>query len=159
MGIINCADEWLGYLSEDIRVASEKVYPDTLRVFKYSKNRAVTTMVASKDLADIAASELHPMILHRGRRIVDNLINSGWHKSKPNQPIPHKLSELAFIPSLDEVKIRVNWERENYFRGKEYAIAASPVSAASNPDLSSFLSPLLLDVKTRAIEKNFWYQN
>lgn len=152
MGIINCADEWLGYLTEDIRVAAEKVYPDTLRVFKYAKNRSVTTMQASKDLADIAASELHPLIQHRGRRIIDNLINSGWHKSKAGEKISQKLSELAFIPSLDEVQIRVGWEKESKFRGNAYTVAGSPISAASSPDLSGFLSATLMDVKARSVD-------
>ncbi len=149
MGIINCADEWLGYLGEDIRVAAERVFPDTLRVFKYAKNRSVTTMQAAKDLADIAASELHPMILHRGRRIIDHLINSGWHK---NEIQKNETQELAFVPVLDETDIRVGWEKRNAFRGNEITIAASPISAASNPDLYSFLSPLLLDIRARSLE-------
>ncbi|RYY00667.1 hypothetical protein EON78_00495 [bacterium] len=149
MGIINCADEWLGYLSEDIRVAAEKVYPDTLRVFKYAKNRAVTTMKAAIDLADISASELHPLILHRGRRIIDNLVNTGWHKDQVQK---ENNQDLAFVPVLDETEIRVGWERENHFRGNEISIAAAPVSAASTPDLSSFLSPLLMDIRARSVE-------
>lgn len=149
MGIINCADEWYGYLSEDIRVAAEKVYPDTLRVFKYAKNRSVTTMKAAIDLADIAASELHPLILHRGRRIIDNLISTGWHKNLKNK---ESIQDLAFVPVLDETNIRVGWERENVFRGNELSIASSPVSAAFNPDLSSFLSPLLMDIRARSVE-------
>src|SRR5690606_16215329 len=97
MGIINCADEWYGYLSDDIRVAAERVFPDTLRVFKYARNRSSTTMQAARDLADIAASELHPMILHRGRRIIDHLVTSGWHKAKSNSEKPvMDIKELAF---------------------------------------------------------------
>lgn len=149
MGIINCADEWYGYLSEDIRVAAEKVYPDTLRVFKYAKNRSVTTMKAAIDLADISASELHPLILHRGRRIIDHLINSGWHK---NQKPKEFNQDLAFVPVLDETNIRVGWERENFFRGNELSIASSPIPASFTPDLSSFLSPLLMDVRARSVE-------
>lgn len=152
MGIINCADEWHGYLGEDIRVEAEKVYPDTLRVFKYARNRSSTTMQAAKDLADIAASELHPMVLHRGRRLIDHLITAGWHKSGERSVSSPDAQELAFVPSLDEVEIRVGWERQGHFRGHEFTIAASPVSAASTPDLSSFLSPLLLDVRARSIE-------
>ena len=149
MGIVNCADEWLGYLEEDIKLASERVYPDTLRVFKYSKNRAVTTMKAAIDLADISASELHPLLLHRGRRLSDELIKSGWHN---NKKINTKKPELAFSHTLDENEISLNWERNNYFEGDDFSIASSPISGSSTPDLSSFLHPLLSDVRSRYLE-------
>ncbi|MFN8673763.1 MAG: class I tRNA ligase family protein [Candidatus Sericytochromatia bacterium] len=153
MGIVNCADEWLGYLEEDIKLASERVYPDTLRVFKYSKNRSVTSMKAAIDLADIAASELHPLLLHRGRRISDELIKSGWHN---NKKINTKKPELAFSHTIDENDITLNWERNNYFEGDDISIASSFISGASSPDLSSFLHPLLADIRARYYqEKGF----
>lgn len=147
MGIVNCADEWLGYLEDDIRLASERVYPDTLRVFKYSKNRAVTTTKAAIDLADIAASELHPLLSHRGRRISDEVIKSLKGKVKN-----FKKLEPAFSPSLDENEIRLGWERNNFFDGDDLLIASSPISCSSPPDLSSFVTPLFADIRARHLK-------
>jgi glutamate dehydrogenase/leucine dehydrogenase len=78
MGIVNCADEWMGYLESDIRDAAEHVYPDTLEVFQYAKDHKLTTTEAADQLADAKATILHPLIGHRGQRIIQYLIESGW---------------------------------------------------------------------------------
>lgn len=155
MGIVNCANEWQGYLSEDARQAAERVFPDTLRVFKYAHSRNTTTAQAANDLADMAASEVHNEMGHRGRRIIDHLIQSGWSEFKPGQTpeIADQTSEPVFVPALDEKPLRVQWEREGYFHGRGYTLAATPISTASSPDLGGFLSPLLLDVRARALEE------
>lgn len=159
MGIVNCADEWQGYLPEDVRLAAERVYPDTLRVFKYARNRYTTTTQAAIDLADMAASELHPMLGHRGQRIIDHLVQSRWGDY---QPQPQALVdagagtpvEPAFVPALDEPTLRVRWEREGrYQSSSKHRLAATPISTASSPDLASFLSATLLDVKARAMHQ------
>jgi glutamate dehydrogenase (NAD(P)+) len=80
MGITNCADEWLGYLAEDIRLAAERVYPDTLRVLEHARRLGITTVQAADELADVAASEVHPLHGHRGRRIINHLIASDWRQ-------------------------------------------------------------------------------
>lgn len=155
MGIVNCADEWQGYLAEDVRLAAERVFPDTLRVFKYARNRYSTTTQAANDLADMAASELHPLLGHRGRRIIDHLINNRWADG-PNSPGPKRRATLepAFVPVLDEPPLRVRWEREGAFvaNGKT-TLAATPISTASSPDLASFVSSVLLDIKARALNQ------
>ena len=155
MGITNCADEWLGYLEEDVRLAAERVYPDTMRVLKHAQQLGVTTVQAADQLADIAASELHPLLGHRGRRIIDRLIESGWHenghprKKGADQRAP---ADLAFDPGLDEPGIRLSWEKQGRFQGAGAAVAAAPVSTSSRPHLGSFLSPLLMDVHARTRE-------
>ncbi len=148
MGITNCADEWYGYLREDIQIAAEKVFPDTLRVLRHARYLAVTSTEAADELADIAASELHPQLGHRGRRIVDHLLASGWkHDKRRRKPV----RDLPFEPALHEPGIRLRWEKEG-FAGNGTAIAATPVSTASRPNLATIFSATLMDVQARASE-------
>jgi len=149
MGIMNCADEWSGYLEEDIRLAAERVYPDTLRVLHHAKALHISTAEAADRLADIAASELHPILGHRGRRIVDHLIRSGWsepdRRGDDRQNMQHR-----FTPAADEPRIYREAERRGDFSGDGPAIAAMPLSTAARPHLGMFLSALLMDVAARA---------
>jgi len=150
MGITNCADEWLGYLADDIRLAAERVYPDSLRVLRHARNLFVTPAQAANELADIAASELHPLLRHRGRRIIDHLIASDWCGNKTHRQ--KKNVQLGFDPAIEEPRLRLAWERQGRFSGEGTALAATPISAASIPNLSSFVAPLLLDVRARYLE-------
>lgn len=155
MGIVNCADEWQGYLAEDVRLAAEQVFPDTLRIFKYARTRNTTSTQAAIDLADMAASELHPMLGHRGRRIMDHLVHSRWQQFTPETAFRDTTPRLepAFIPALDEPRLLVKWEQAGRFQADaQYSLAATPISTASNPDLGSTLSALLLDIKARALQ-------
>jgi glutamate dehydrogenase/leucine dehydrogenase len=148
MGIINCADEWFGYLEEDVRLAAEHVYPDTLRVLRHARSLHISTAEAADRLADMAAAELHPIIGHRGRRIVDHLVRRQWsrplHIAKP-QARPH----LVFVPAADEPRLHREADRRNAFSGSGQAVAAMPLSTSSRPHLGMFLSPLLMDVEAR----------
>ncbi|MBI2944584.1 MAG: class I tRNA ligase family protein [Candidatus Wallbacteria bacterium] len=150
MGIVNCADEWHGYLDEDIQFAAERVYPDTLRVLRHARELGITTREAADKLADVAAAELHPLLGHRGRRIIDHLIDSGWHT--PGERKVRRRAPPAFVPALDEPELRVAWQRDARFAGAGHSVAASPVSAACRPSLATFFSPVLLDVRARALE-------
>ncbi len=150
MGIMNCADEWLGYLEEDVRLAAERVYPDTLRVLRHARDLRITTQEAAESLANVAASELHPVLGHRGRRIIDFLISSSWLSTEPardHQP-KQKSAELHFAPAIDEPLVQREAE-QNGFAGSGRAIAATPISAASRPHLGVFLAPLLMDIEVR----------
>ncbi len=155
MGITNCADEWQGYLEADVALAAERVYPDSLRVLKHAKNLVITSLEAADELADIAASELHPLVGHRGRRLIDHLVESRWHEDgappRRGQPRP---ATRVFVPSLDEPPIRLRWEREGRFHGADGAsvVASAPVAAPASPTLASVLSPLLMDVRARFLE-------
>lgn len=149
MGITNCADEWAGYLEEDIRLAAERVYPDTLRVLQHAKALHISTADAADRLADIAAAELHPIIGHRGRRIVDHLIRSGW--SEPDRRNDEGRRTLhRFTPAADEPRIYREAERRTDFSGDGPAIAAMPLSTTARPHLGMFLSAFLMDVEARA---------
>lgn len=79
MGITNCCDEPWGHLEEDVAQAAEKVFPDTLEVFAFASENGCTTSRAADQLADRKARELHPIHGHRGRRLIDHLVASGWH--------------------------------------------------------------------------------
>lgn len=78
-GIINCANEWCGYLEEDVAATIPEIYPLTLKILNEAKTSGVTPTVAANRLADEAAAILHPLMGHRGRRLIDHLIASDWH--------------------------------------------------------------------------------
>jgi glutamate dehydrogenase/leucine dehydrogenase len=80
MGIINCADEWMGYLEEDTLHAVEGVYQATKQVFDLARHHGVTTTEAAHQLADEALREGHPLprLRGRGQRIIKHLIETGW---------------------------------------------------------------------------------
>ncbi len=92
LGIINCANEWMGYLPEDIQDAVEKVYPDTLEIFEYARKWRVTTTEAAEHLADRAARDIHPWLRDRGIRIIRYLINNYWADAQVYAPDPIAMS-------------------------------------------------------------------
>lgn len=144
MGIVNCADEWHGYLEDDVRITAERVYPDTLRVLKHAKSRGITTTQSADELADAAASVLHPLIGHRGRRIMDHIIKNHSDGGAGRPPL-----EMKFDFALDEPMTQDFWEKQGIFKGQKRILAAMPISTATGPQLGSFLSALLLDVHAR----------
>jgi leucine dehydrogenase len=151
MGITNCADEWAGYLEEDVQLAAERVYPDTLRVLRHARALHISTAEAADRLADIAAAELHPVIGHRGRRILDHLVRSGWSESDPETRKKRAARRhVAFVPAAHEPRIHREAERAGAFTSNAPAVASLPLSTAARPHLGMFLSPLLMDVEARA---------
>jgi glutamate dehydrogenase/leucine dehydrogenase len=160
MGITNCCDEWQGYLPEDVRLAAERVFPDTLRVLRHARDQRITTMQAAFELADLAAADLNPLIGHRGRRLIDRLVTSGWASpdgpaAKPQPAMPRSAVIPAFDPGVDEPPIRTRWARSQAFVGSKdgRVLAAAPISAAGRPHLGTFFSALLMDVIARAAER------
>jgi glutamate dehydrogenase/leucine dehydrogenase/methionyl-tRNA synthetase len=151
MGITNCADEWAGYLEEDVQLAAERVYPDTLRVLRHAKALHISTAEAADRLADAAAAELHPVIGHRGRRIQDFLVRSAWTEVDPEKRHKRAVRRQAkFVAAAHEPRIHREAERRNAFSGDGPAVAAMPLSTAARPHLGMFLSPLLMDVEARS---------
>lgn len=148
MGITNCADEWLGYLEEDVLLAAERVYPDTLRVLRHARDLRITTQEAAESLANVAASELHPTLGHRGRRIIDFVMSSSWLSASDDEKPRQPLSELRFAPAIDEPRIQREAEQKG-FAGSGPAVAATPISASARPHLGVFLAPLLMDIEAR----------
>lgn len=79
---ISRADEWMGYLPEDIfQNAIEKVYSDTLKIFAYAKHNGITTTEAAEQIADAEASQLHPLMKHRGEKIIRHLVDNYWEEA------------------------------------------------------------------------------
>lgn len=147
MGITNCADEWAGYLEEDVQLAAERVYPDTLRVLRHARALRISTAEAADRLADIAAAELHPVIGHRGRRILDHLVRAGWSEGTTQKRASQRRS---FVPAAHEPRLHRQAERAGAFSAAGAAVAAMPLSTAARPHLGMFLSPLLMDVESRS---------
>lgn len=147
MGIVNCADEWHGYLAQDVRQRAESVFPDTLRVLKYAKHMNIPTTQAADELADAAATELHPLIGHRGRRLIDAFLRQV--KSQPTDRFAD-WADSGFDPGLDEVVYQGRWEKQGAFRGQTWRLATAPLSTATGPQLGDFLRALLVDVRARS---------
>jgi len=81
---INCADEWMGFLPEDVfQNAVEKVYSDTIKIFAYAKGERVTTTEAAERMADAEAAQVHPLMRHRGEKIIRHLMNAYWAEETP----------------------------------------------------------------------------
>ncbi len=151
MGITNCADEWAGYLEEDVQLAAERVYPDTLRVLRHARALHISTAEAADRLADMAAAELHPVIGHRGRRILDHLVRTGWSEADPETRKKRAVRrQVAFVAAAHEPRIHREAERSHAFGSDGPAVAAMPLSTAARPHLGMFLSPLLMDVEARS---------
>jgi glutamate dehydrogenase/leucine dehydrogenase len=85
-GIINCADEWAGYLEEDVVHATGRLYDDTLDVLRQAQKDNISPAQAADRMADAAAAELHPIIGHRGPRIIEHLVRSGWSTKPAREP-------------------------------------------------------------------------
>jgi len=80
MGIVNCADEWMGYIPEDVRQASSNVFADTIAIFARARQLNITTARAADQLADAAARESNPLFGNRASRILQYLVMSDWAK-------------------------------------------------------------------------------
>jgi glutamate dehydrogenase/leucine dehydrogenase/methionyl-tRNA synthetase len=150
MGITNCADEWAGYLEEDVQLAAERIYPDTLRVLRHASALHISTADAADRLADIAAAELHPVIGHRGRRILDHLARAGWSSDSDSRGKRVSRRRSVFVPAADEPRIHRQADRTSAFTSTGPAVAAMPLSTAWRPHIGMLLSPLLMDVEVRS---------
>lgn len=84
MGIINCSNEWMGYMEEDVLKELDKVEKRTLQVLKRAKKKNITTVEAANQVADeiLNGAEKHPLsqMIGRGKRIIKAIIESQWAK-------------------------------------------------------------------------------
>lgn len=80
MGIVNCADEWCGYLEEDVRDMASKLYENTMEILNIAQKNKINTWKACEQRADEKLKESHPMekLQGRGQRLIKNLTASGW---------------------------------------------------------------------------------
>lgn len=87
MGIVNAADEQYGYVRNDplferhlSRDWDHSIYQTTLRVLRRSAESGEPTGRIAVDLAERLSLEPHPVFGHRGRLIIDSLIEDRWHE-------------------------------------------------------------------------------
>jgi glutamate dehydrogenase/leucine dehydrogenase len=85
MGIVNCANEQYGRLSEDPailkhfdRQAPGSVFQVTLEVLRRASERSETPTTAANLLADELGQTPHPIWGHRTQHIIDDLVRTGW---------------------------------------------------------------------------------
>jgi hypothetical protein len=92
MGIVNCANEQYGRLTNDPCILRHfdpawegSVFQVTGRVLKRAQERGITPTDAANQLADELSTVAHPIWGHRGQQIIDDLVASRWHE----QDRPH----------------------------------------------------------------------
>lgn len=85
MGIVNCANEQYGRLSEDPAIlrhfdanAEGSVFQVTKQVLMRARERGQTPSEAANLLADELGQVPHPIWGHRTKHIIDDLVLSGW---------------------------------------------------------------------------------
>ena len=88
MGIVNSADEQSGCLTHDPLIERHlardweySVFRTTLRVLGESKRTGEPTGRIAVRQAEKLSLEPHPIFGHRGRQIIDSLVEGGWAKS------------------------------------------------------------------------------
>jgi len=86
MGIVNAANEQYGYVNSDplferhlTRDWKHSIWQTTQRVLKESKESGEPTAKIAMDMADELSLEKHPIFGHRGRLIIDSLVEDRWH--------------------------------------------------------------------------------
>jgi len=78
MGIVNCADEQYGYLASEIDLKLQEVYPSIYDLLEKSKTDDISPQFKSLELAEQLSLIPHPIWQHRGAKIIDYLMTSGW---------------------------------------------------------------------------------
>lgn len=85
MGIVNCANEQYGYIDNDPAILSHLDRDNPVGIFRRCQDvlhkaaaSGHTTATEAVKLADELCQELHPILGHRGRQIIDHLLSSGW---------------------------------------------------------------------------------
>ncbi len=88
MGIVNCANEQYGYVNNDDYIQrhlgkewEHSIYQISLRVLRTSLETGEPSARIAMRLADNLPLENHPIFGHRGRRIIDSLLEDRWHRS------------------------------------------------------------------------------
>ena len=86
MGIVNCANEQYGYVNNDNFIERHlnkeweySVYQTTLSVLKMAKENQSPTGKIAIETADKMAEEAHPIFGHRGKEIIESLVQNKWH--------------------------------------------------------------------------------
>lgn len=79
MGIINCANEQYGYLRSEIHEETDKVYDSIFELLKKSKKENISPYFTAIKKADSLSKKPNPLFKeHRGKLLIQDLINRGW---------------------------------------------------------------------------------
>ena len=89
MGIVHCANEQYGYVSNDPMIARhlERDWPGgihqtTLRILEDARERGITPVAAANQLADRQALQPHPIWGTRTHRIIASLVADRWPEQR-----------------------------------------------------------------------------
>lgn len=92
MGIVNCANEQYGYVTDDPAIErhfgrdwDNSVFHITQEVLRRAKERGIPTAIAANELADEYAAVPHPIWGHRQRDVIRSLVADGWAQ-EPSSP-------------------------------------------------------------------------
>jgi leucine dehydrogenase len=78
MGIVNCADEPNGYLPEEVEAAADNVYPAVYSLLADAKNLNHSPQFEAINLSEKLSRVNHPILGHRGVKIIKHIIANGW---------------------------------------------------------------------------------
>ena len=86
MGIVTCANEQYGYINNDPMIENHfrrnwehSIFNRTLQILKESKEKNIPTADIALKLADKLSLENHPIFGHRGKQIIQSLVENEWH--------------------------------------------------------------------------------
>ncbi len=85
MGIVNCADEQAGYVTDDPMIERHlskdweySIHQMTLKVLSESKESGKPTGLIDRETAEKLSLENNPIYGHRGQLIINSLVEEGW---------------------------------------------------------------------------------
>ncbi len=88
MGIVNCANEQYGYVSNDSFIEQHlskdweySIYKTIHNVLKESQQTGKPPSLVAIKLADKLSEKNHPIFGHRGKEIIASLVANNWHES------------------------------------------------------------------------------
>jgi leucine dehydrogenase len=87
MGIVTCANEQYGYVNEDpfielhfSRDWEHSIYNRAKQVLNESLKTDKPASEIALELADKLSKENHPIFGHRGKKIIESLVENKWHQ-------------------------------------------------------------------------------
>ncbi len=86
MGIVTCANEQYGYINNDPLIEDHfnkswkhSIFNRTMQILRESKDKNVPTAEIALKLADKLSRKNHPIFGHRGKQIIQSLVENKWH--------------------------------------------------------------------------------
>jgi glutamate dehydrogenase/leucine dehydrogenase len=86
MGIVTCANEQYGHINYDPLIENHfsrewehSIFSRATQVLKESKEKNIPSAEIALALADKLSTENHPIFGHRGKQIIQSLVENNWH--------------------------------------------------------------------------------